>query len=148
MKGCVIFERTLLSRKKSHNLAWSCAISNMFYSALANEFVTNADSNVEYGLNGMIPIRKKKATLLLIYVYPLIWIFKRLWCLKWFWQNFCHKKAGSLGPFWSYVCFRFLFRGRHCTIFHMFPKVQNSPQHLYSKEANLCSTLSLTNKSL
>ena len=33
VKGCVIFERTLLSRKKSHNLAWSCAISNIFYSA-------------------------------------------------------------------------------------------------------------------
>ena len=31
LKGCVIFERTLLSRKKSHNLAWSCAISNIFY---------------------------------------------------------------------------------------------------------------------
>ena len=34
VKGCVIFERTLLSRKKSHNLAWSCAISNNFYCAL------------------------------------------------------------------------------------------------------------------
>ena len=34
VKGCVIFERTLLSRKKSHNLAWSCAISNIFYCAV------------------------------------------------------------------------------------------------------------------
>ena len=34
VKGCVIFERTLLSRKKSHNLAWSCAISNIFYCVL------------------------------------------------------------------------------------------------------------------
>ena len=25
VKGCVIFEKTILSRKKSHNLAWSCA---------------------------------------------------------------------------------------------------------------------------
>ena len=25
VKGCVISERTILSRKKSHNLAWSCA---------------------------------------------------------------------------------------------------------------------------
>ena len=33
VKGCVIFERTLLSRKKSHNFAWSCAISNIFYYA-------------------------------------------------------------------------------------------------------------------
>ena len=31
VKGCVIFERTLLSRKKSHNLVWSCAIINIFY---------------------------------------------------------------------------------------------------------------------
>ena len=31
VKGCVIFERTLLSHKKSHNLAWSCAIGNIFY---------------------------------------------------------------------------------------------------------------------
>ena len=33
VKGCVIFERTLLSRKKSHNLALSCASSNLFYCA-------------------------------------------------------------------------------------------------------------------
>ena len=31
VRGCVVFERTLLSRKKSHNLPWSCAISNIFY---------------------------------------------------------------------------------------------------------------------
>ena len=31
VKGCVIFERTLQTRKKSHNLAWSCVISNVFY---------------------------------------------------------------------------------------------------------------------
>ena len=31
VKGFVIFERTLLSRKESHNLAWSCAISDVLY---------------------------------------------------------------------------------------------------------------------
>ena len=36
VRGCVIFERTLLSRKKSNNLAWSCAISNIFYCARAD----------------------------------------------------------------------------------------------------------------
>ena len=35
VKDCVIFERTLLSRKESHNLAWSCAISNDFYCAIS-----------------------------------------------------------------------------------------------------------------
>ena len=30
----MIFERTRLSRKKSHNFAWSCAISNIFYCAM------------------------------------------------------------------------------------------------------------------
>ena len=30
VKGCVIFERTLQSRKKSLNLAWSCAITVTF----------------------------------------------------------------------------------------------------------------------
>ena len=38
VKGCVIFERTLLSRKKSYNLAWSCSISNIFYCALFTMF--------------------------------------------------------------------------------------------------------------
>ena len=33
VKGFVIFEKTLLSRKESHNLVWSCAISNIFYCA-------------------------------------------------------------------------------------------------------------------
>ena len=32
------FERTLLSRKESHNLAWSCAISNVFYCAKVLEW--------------------------------------------------------------------------------------------------------------
>ena len=31
VKGFVIFERTLLSRKESHNFAWSCAIRYVFY---------------------------------------------------------------------------------------------------------------------
>ena len=35
-------------------------------------------------------------------LHPLISIFKRFCCLRWFWQ----RKAGSLEPFWSYVCFR------------------------------------------
>ena len=37
VKGCMIFERTLLSRKKSHNLAWSCAINNIFYCETTEE---------------------------------------------------------------------------------------------------------------
>ena len=40
VKGCVIFERTLLSRKKSHNLAWSCAISNIFYCGIEARIFT------------------------------------------------------------------------------------------------------------
>ena len=36
VKSCVIFERSLLSRKKSHNLAWSCAISSLFYCGIFN----------------------------------------------------------------------------------------------------------------
>ena len=40
VKGRVIFERTLLSRKKSHNLAWSCAISNIFYCAQRHSQLT------------------------------------------------------------------------------------------------------------
>ena len=27
------------------------------------------------------------------HLHPLIWISKRFWCLKWFCQNFCHKKS-------------------------------------------------------
>ena len=30
------------------------------------------------------------------HLHPLMWIFKRFWCLKWFWQNFCHKKSTPL----------------------------------------------------
>ena len=36
VKGYVIFERTLLSRKKLHKIAWSCAISNIFYCDVVN----------------------------------------------------------------------------------------------------------------
>ena len=39
VKGCVNLEKTLLSRKKSHNLAWSCAISNVFYCESAADVV-------------------------------------------------------------------------------------------------------------
>ena len=41
VKGCVIFERTLLSRKKSHNLAWSWAISKIFYCVLETSCAKN-----------------------------------------------------------------------------------------------------------
>ena len=51
MKGYIIFKRTLLSRKKSHNLAWSCAISNIFYCVtLKNKF---GDVNVWFTLQGI-----------------------------------------------------------------------------------------------
>ena len=46
VKGCVIFERTLLSRKKSHDLPWSCAISNIFYYAFSkqpDQYTTNRE---------------------------------------------------------------------------------------------------------
>ena len=39
VKGCLIFERTQLSRKKSHNLAWSCVISSIFYCATITDLV-------------------------------------------------------------------------------------------------------------
>ena len=37
-------------------------------------------------------------------MHPLIWIFKRLGCPKWFWQKFRHKKTGQVEPFLSLVC--------------------------------------------
>ena len=33
-------------------------------------------------------------------LHPLIWIFKRFWCPKWFWEFFCHKKSTLLNHFY------------------------------------------------
>ena len=45
MKGCVIFDRTLLSRKKSHNLAGSCPISIIFYCGVKSVIDNTQDEN-------------------------------------------------------------------------------------------------------
>ena len=42
VKGFVIFERTLLFRKESHNLAWWCAISDVFYCEESDIFMNIA----------------------------------------------------------------------------------------------------------
>ena len=54
-------------------------------------------SIIRYGIRD-----KRYIDALPIYVYPLIWIFKRFWYTKWFWPNFCHKNAGPFEPFLSY----------------------------------------------
>ena len=53
---------------------------------------------IEFGLNDTI--KRKKSYWYLTHFHPLIWIFKRFWCPKWFWEFFCHKKSTLLNHFY------------------------------------------------
>ena len=94
VKGCMIFERTLLSRKKSHN-QWSCAISKIFYCVAwdENNYLINIKEFTVYNFrnnrshrhllltfhhislinNQILPISTIK-------MHFLFWIFSRLFC--------------------------------------------------------------------
>ena len=49
---------------------------------------------VKYSLNNTKRMKKKQRYF--TQLHTLIWIFKRYWCSRWFWQKFCHKKSTHL----------------------------------------------------